>query len=236
MKNFDDAAQNHIAATAKIYNARLTNSSIGDFSSIADDTILFHSIISSHCKIDRRNKVDFSSIGMFSYTGQNTVIKKASVGKFCSISWNVSIGGQNHNLDSVTSHSMTNFIRWGFSGGKPEKYNELSYGISSECEVGNDVWIGSNAVILRRVKVGNGAVIGAGAVVTHDVEPYTIVVGVPAKPIRKRFDDQTIAALEELQWWDWPAEVIRSNVDLIYNKKVSASIISKLKEIKKGLE
>lgn len=105
-----------------------------------------------------------------------------------------------------------------------------------DCTIGNDVLISTNAVILRNVKIGNGAIIGAGAVVTKDVDPYTIVAGVPAKPIRKRFDDQIIAALDEIQWWDWPTNVIRQHVDLIYRKTVDMGIIEQLREIKKGLK
>ena len=75
--------------------------------------------------------------------------------------------------------------------------------------VGNDVWIGYQAVILSGVTIGDGAIIGTRAVVTKDVPPYTIVGGVPAKPIRRRFDDAVIACLEALRWWDWDEERIR---------------------------
>ena len=81
--------------------------------------------------------------------------------------------------------------------------------------IGNDVWIGYEAVILAGVTVGDGAIIGTRAVVTKNVPPYTIVGGVPAKPIRKRFSEDTIAALLELRWWDWPEERIRANLDAI---------------------
>ena len=81
--------------------------------------------------------------------------------------------------------------------------------------MGNDVWIGYEAVILAGVTIGDGAIVGACAVVTNDVPPYTIVGGVPAKPIRKRFSDETIAALLALKWWDWPAEKITENIDAI---------------------
>ena len=72
-----------------------------------------------------------------------------------------------------------------------------------------------NVVILRRVTVGNGSVIGAGAGVTHDVEPYSIVVGIPAKPVRRRFSDEIISGLEEVRWWDWPDELIQAHCDAL---------------------
>ena len=88
--------------------------------------------------------------------------------------------------------------------------------------IGNDVWIGYESLILAGVTVGDGAIIAARAVVTKDVPPYTIVGGVPAKPIRKRFDDDTIAALEKLRWWDWDEERIRENLSAIQNGDINA--------------
>lgn len=79
--------------------------------------------------------------------------------------------------------------------------------------IGNDVWIGYEAVVMAGVTIGDGAIIGARAVVTKDVPPYTIVGGVPAKPIRKRFDDETIERLLDLKWWDWPIEKIRRHLE-----------------------
>lgn len=81
--------------------------------------------------------------------------------------------------------------------------------------IGNDVWIGYEAVILAGVTIGDGAVIGARAVVTKDVAPYTVVGGVPARPVKKRFSDGTIQRLLELRWWDWPEERIRENLEAI---------------------
>lgn len=78
-------------------------------------------------------------------------------------------------------------------------------------EIGNSVWIGDRAIILAGVTLGDGAVVGAGAVVTKDVEPFTIVAGVPARPIRRRFDDEVIDALLAIRWWDWPPERLESN-------------------------
>jgi len=81
--------------------------------------------------------------------------------------------------------------------------------------IGNDVWIGYGAIILSGVRIGDGAVVAAGAVVTTDIEPYTIVIGNPARPTRKRFDEETIRRLLEIKWWAWPAEKIRNNLDAI---------------------
>ena len=81
--------------------------------------------------------------------------------------------------------------------------------------IGNDVWIGYEAVIMAGVTVGDGAIIGTRAVVTKDVPPYTIVGGVPAKPIRKRFDNETLDELLKIRWWDWPEEKIAKNIQAI---------------------
>ena len=88
-------------------------------------------------------------------------------------------------------------------------------GESGDIIIGNDVWIGYEAVILAGVTIGDGAIIGSRAVVTKDVPPYTIVGGVPARPIRRRFDDETVEALLHLRWWDWDEEKIRRNLPAI---------------------
>ena len=87
--------------------------------------------------------------------------------------------------------------------------------------IGNDVWIGDRATILSGVRIGDGAVIGAGSVVTKDVEPYSIVAGNPARPKRTRFDEETIKKLLEIKWWDWPVEKINDNVNVICSDNVS---------------
>lgn len=88
--------------------------------------------------------------------------------------------------------------------------------------IGNDVWIGYEAVIMQGVTIGDGAVIGTRAVVTKDVPPYTIVGGVPAKRIKKRFEEDTIAALLHLSWWDWPKEKIRANLAAIQTGNIQS--------------
>ena len=88
--------------------------------------------------------------------------------------------------------------------------------------IGNDVWIGYEAVIMSGVKIGDGAIIGTRAVVTKDVPPYTVVGGVPAKPIRSRFDDATIEKLEAMCWWDWDYEKIKRNISAIQSGNLAA--------------
>ena len=216
----------------KVYrNAELRNSTIGDLVQVGDDTIVLKSNLESNIALNRRNFIQDSKVGRFTYTGFNTVIRGVVIGRFCSISWNVSIGGKDHDLENVTTSAV-----WGFYNMYGEKLKDFQYGKDKgECLIGNDVLISSNAVILRGVNIGNGAVIGAGAVVTKDVEPYSIVAGVPAKKIKMRFDDKTIEAFEEIQWWNWPIEVIRANVDLIYSTKVDENVIQQLKEIAKTI-
>ena len=104
-----------------------------------------------------------------------------------------------------------------------EKNNVLyHYPVNKDkLKIGNDVWIGHEAVILSGVTIGDGAIIGTRAVVTKDVPSYTIVGGVPAKPIRKRFDEETIQKLKEIRWWDWEEERIKKNIQAIQSGDIN---------------
>ncbi len=181
------------------------HATIGDFSRVSD------CILGERAALQRYNMVYGAQLGRYSYTGRGTVIWHAEIGAFCSISWNVSIGGANHDYSRLTTHSFL-YDNKDF-GLMPEE--KTGYDRFTEpCVIGNDVWIGANACILRGATVGTGAVIAAGAVVTHDVEPYTIVAGVPARPLKKRFDEHAVRLLLESRWWELPADVIRQNYDL----------------------
>ena len=129
------------------------------------------------------------------------------IGKFCSIACGVKFlfNSANHTLKSLSSYTFPLFYEdWGL-----EKSNvATAWDNKGDIVIGNDVWIGYEAVIMAGVHIGNGAIIAARAVVTKDVPAYMIVGGVPALPIRKRFDEDTIQKLETLRWWDWPADKI----------------------------
>jgi len=146
-------------------------------------------------------------IGENSYGGCFDIYKIAPgtrIGKFCSFGSGVMIISTNHDPSKVTTHPFLFKSNFGIVKEDFRKINNVI--------IGNDVWVGNNAIILPSVTtIGDGAVIGAGAVVTKDVPPYTIVGGVPAKSIKRRFDDTTIEKLLDIKWWDWPQEKIFTN-------------------------
>lgn len=136
------------------------------------------------------------------------------IGKFCSIACGARFlfNSANHSLTSLSTYPFPIFFgEWGLS----VSHIADAWDNKGDIVIGNDVWIGYEAVILAGVTIGDGAIIGTRAVVTKDVPPYTIVGGVPARPIRKRFSDGTIAALLEKRWWDWPEEKIAGSLDAI---------------------
>ncbi|SCH03309.1 Streptogramin A acetyltransferase [uncultured Clostridium sp.] len=136
------------------------------------------------------------------------------IGKFCSIACGAKFlfNSANHTMDSLSTYPFPLFFEeWELE----KKDVAKSWDNKGDIIIGNDVWIGYEAVILAGVTIGNGAIIGARAVVTKDVPPYTIVGGVPAKPIKKRFDNKTISELLDIQWWNWPDETIAQNIKAI---------------------
>ena len=136
------------------------------------------------------------------------------IGKFCSIACSAKFlfNSGNHKMASLSTYTFPLFFEeWDL-----EKENVAqAWDQKGDIIIGNDVWIGYEAVILPGVTIGDGAVIGCRAVVTKDVPPYTIVGGVPAKPIRKRFDEETIKELQKIKWWDWPEEKITEKIQAI---------------------
>lgn len=146
---------------------------------------------------------------------------KLKIGKFCSIACGSKFlfTSANHTLGSLSTYTFPIFFdEWGLDA----KNIRSAWDNKGDIVIGNDVWIGYEAVILSGVTIGDGAIIGTRAVVTKDVPPYTIVGGVPAKPIRRRFDDETIAELLRLRWWNWDKEKISRNISAIQSGNIAA--------------
>lgn len=195
----------------KLYkNVIVKDSVLGEKISIGNDSVVKNSNIAAYCEIEKRNIVRDSVIGRVTYTGAGTSILWASIGSFCSISRMVDIGGNQHDYNAFTTMPIYKFEQL-ITGEVIEHPKETMINI------GNDVWIGAGASILRKegLVIGDGAVIGAGAVVTKSVPPYAIAVGVPARIIKYRFDNETVNELLSIKWWNWPIEKIRKNWDVL---------------------
>ena len=143
------------------------------------------------------------------------------IGKFCSIACGAKFlfTSANHTLKSLSTYPFPIFYEaWDTSVSEITE----AWDNRGDIVIGSDVWIGYEAVILSGVRIGDGAIVAARAVVTGDVEPYTIVGGVPAKPIRKRFTPETIHRLERLRWWDWPREKLQLLLPLLRRGDLTA--------------
>ncbi len=145
---------------------------------------------------------------------------KLIIGKFCAIARGVKfiMNGANHKLSGISTYPFQIFGN-GWEKVMP-KPGELPY--KGDTIIGNDVWIGYEAMIMPGVTIGNGAIISSRAVVVSDVPPYTIVGGNPAKPIKKRFTDEAIEILEKVSWWDWPVEKITRHLETIVSGDIEA--------------
>ena len=166
----------------------------------------------NHCSIDPTARVDAecalskTALGRYSYVGSGTRITDAAIGAFCSVGARCGIGGGVHPTGMVSTSPA-------FLAGRNilgVHFAEIPYAASETVRIGNDVWIGEGVFIASGVQIGDGAVIGAHAVVTRDVAPYAVVAGVPAKELRRRFDEETIRRLLASRWWELPDERLRA--------------------------
>lgn len=142
-----------------------------------------------------------------------------SIGSFCSIARNTQFISYGHNEKRLTTYYIfKNFFK------ESDPTEIISKG---KIRIGSDVWIGSNCVLMGGIKVGDGAIIGAGSIVTKDVKPFTIVAGNPAKPIGQRFDAPVIEQLQQLKWWDWSEEEIKRHKEL-FQSEITEDILKRI--------
>jgi phosphonate metabolism protein (transferase hexapeptide repeat family) len=176
-------------------SARVVNSEIGPWTEIGPN-----------CDLEE------VTLGDYSYVIRDVAAIYSRIGKFCSIASHVRINPVQHPMHRVSQHHFTyRKEQFGFKAVDDEAF--FNWRRSRSCTIGHDVWIGHGAIIQSGVRIGTGAVIGSGAVVTKDVAPYEVVVGVPAKPIRKRFPDDVIQKLLEIKWWDWSRVELEERFD-----------------------
>lgn len=174
---------------------RVVDSHIGAYTELAKNTTLVE-----------------STFGDYSYTAGDVSIIYTDVGKFSNIASHVRINPGNHPTWRVTQHHMT-YRRAQYGFGSEDDAEFFDWRRAHRCTIGHDTWLGHAALIMPGVTVGHGAVVGSNAVVTKDVEPFMIVAGVPAKPIRPRFDEATIEKLLAIEWWHWDRTQLADRFD-----------------------
>ena len=158
-----------------------------------------------------RSRLNGVNIDDYSYIGKSSILHNTTIGKFSSISDCCVIGLPGHPINHLSTSPI---FTAPFNALRETWVNDRIYKPEIKVEIGNDVWIGYGVMIPNNIKVGDGAIVAAGAVVTKDVPPYAIVGGVPAKIIKYRFSEDKIKKLLDLKWWEKPYDEIKRNIEL----------------------
>jgi acetyltransferase-like isoleucine patch superfamily enzyme len=176
---------------------------------LENDCYLINCKFGNNIKIGRNSYLQNVEYGDYSYNSWRVTLIDCKIGKFCSIAQGVSAGLGKHPVnDFISSHPSFYSLskQCGFTFASEQHFREMGNII-----IGNDVWIGANAIILDDIKIGNGAIIAANSFVNKDIPPYSIVGGTPAKIIKYRFSDDLITFLEKFKWWDKDEKWIKEN-------------------------
>ncbi len=172
---------------------------------ISPDASVDDSILGPWTRVGKRTSLMETEMGAYSYIVTDSSSAYATIGKFCSIARDTRINPGNHPTWKAALHHFT-YRSVSYEMGDQDDHDFFEWRRADHVNIGHDVWIGHGATILAGVSIGTGAVVGAGAVVSKHVPPFTIVGGVPAKPIRERFPKPVQEGLLALAWWDWEHE------------------------------
>lgn len=173
---------------------------------IVGDFTMYHDWVNDPAQFEKNNV-------LYHYPINND---KLIIGKYCSVACGAKFmfTSGNHAMKSLSTYAFPIFFNeWDLDWKDITK----AWDNKGDIVIGNDVWIGYESVIMQGVHIGDGAIIGTRAIVTKDVPPYTIVAGVPAQPVKKRFDEKTINKLISIKWWDWSPEKIKEKLPMIMN-------------------
>lgn len=176
---------------------------------IHPDCEVVNTTFGAYCELGRGSRVQNSEFLDYSYTDRSTDIANATIGKFANIASYTRIGPTDHPLETASLH---HFLYRSSDYWDDAEVDEefFAHRMSRRATIGHDTWLGHNCIIKPEVTVGDGAVVASGAVVTRDVAPYTIVAGLPAKPIRRRQPPEIAERLIALAWWDWDHDRLRA--------------------------
>jgi phosphonate metabolism protein (transferase hexapeptide repeat family) len=175
-----------------------------------DPTAVVHdSQLGGWTAVGARTTISESSMGDYSYVVNDSSIVYSEVGKFCSIAAHTRLNPGNHPLERAALHHFS-YRSVSYELGDEDDAEFFAWRRAHRVVLGNDVWIGHGVTVLPGVTIGTGAAIGAGAVVSKDIPPFAIAVGVPARVLRFRFDPLTQEALLRIAWWDWPRDRLAS--------------------------
>jgi len=172
--------------------------------------------------VSRHASVTSSEIGRYTSVGRNTKVTHAKIGSFCAISWDCTINAIFHPISHMTISAFPYAPHvGGFVSKRVQEYKEVV--------IGHDVWLGAQCIIMPGVSIGDGAIIGAGSVVTKSVAPYEVVCGNPARHLRWRFPEEVRSKLQEIQWWHWSDSQIKENIDL-FSRDVDELTLNRMLE------
>jgi acetyltransferase-like isoleucine patch superfamily enzyme len=200
----------------------------GALVSFNETIVTADSVLGPNCELRSHASVRSSTVGRYASVGRFSKLAWADVGPFSMISWDVTVGALPHETSCATTHFFAVDPLYRLHRGP------LLVRAYPRVELGADVWIGCNAVLLSGVRVGNGAVVAAGAVVTRDVGSYEMVAGVPARRVRERLPAETAARVDDTAWWSWPDDVLRQKVAL-FRRPLDEAVLEQLETTARDL-